>query len=72
MLCYLRWIRDTFEELDIEVNSDNERSIDRRVHALCRVDYENCSEAWNKLRELRAKNEEMFKTDLAQVLSSYT
>jgi tryptophan 2,3-dioxygenase len=71
MLCYLGWIKELFDELDVEVNSANAKSIDRRIHALCRVDYENCPEAWTRLKEMRAEDEEMFKTDLAQALSSY-
>ncbi|MHB8763884.1 MAG: hypothetical protein ACYDA8_06045 [Deferrisomatales bacterium] len=51
MSCYLRHLKDIFEESGIEVTPASKKEIDRLLHGLAGVEYKNCSPAWQAIKE---------------------
>ena len=51
MSCYLRHLKDIFEEAGIQITSGNRKQIDRAVHEIVGTDYKDCPATWRRLKE---------------------
>jgi len=51
MSCYLRHLKEIFEEAGIEVTPANRKDVDRVVHATAGVPYKHCPTAWKKVKQ---------------------
>ena len=44
-------MKDVFEEAGIEVGPDNKKGVDRLIHEIVGVTYEDCPAAWRAVKE---------------------
>ncbi len=68
MTCYFRHMKETFDELGLEVTPENKREIDRAIHNLVGVKYKDCSSTWREIKKRRSEDEEEFMTALKKNL----
>lgn len=57
MSCYFRHIGDILKEAGLEVNRENKKLIDQKIHKFVGVPYKHCPETWKKVKEW-LRNEE--------------
>ncbi|MCK5151979.1 MAG: hypothetical protein KAQ65_09065 [Candidatus Thorarchaeota archaeon] len=69
MTCYFRHIKWIFEEIGVEVSTENKKDLDRKIHDLVGVDYKNCSAAWKEVKKKLADDEVGFVVDLKKALT---
>lgn len=67
MTCYFRHLQQIFKEAGIEVTNENKRKIDRVIHSIVGVDYENCPAAWKEVKKRITEDEESFISKLKEV-----
>ena len=51
MSCYLRHLKDIFNQAGIEVTSSNKKQIDRAIHQIVSTNYKDCSGTWKRLKQ---------------------
>lgn len=57
MSCYFRHLNEIFTQAGIEVTPENRRKIDQAIHNLMKTEYNNCPDAWRKIKaEVLADN----------------
>jgi len=61
-------MKSFFDQIGIEVTSENKKEIDKKIHALVGTEYKNCSSTWKAVKERLAADEEKFISDLDKVL----
>jgi len=66
MTCYFRHLKQVFEKAGIEVTNKNKREIDKVIHAIVGVDYQNCPAAWKEVKKMLAENETVFISNLKE------
>jgi hypothetical protein len=52
MSCYFRHMKDIFETLNIEITSNNKKTIDQAIHNIVGIAYKDCSATWKKVKEI--------------------
>jgi hypothetical protein len=60
MTCYFRHLKDVFKKAGIEVTPQNRQDVDRIIHGIVGVDYENCPAAWRQVKNRVAEDEADF------------
>ena len=50
MSCYLRHIKDIFDQAGIAITPANRKRIDQAIHQAVDVAYKNCSVTWKKIK----------------------
>lgn len=60
MTCYFRHLKEVFKKAGIEVTSANKRDIDRIIHNIMGVEYQNCPAAWKEVKKRIIKDEAGF------------
>lgn len=50
MSCYLRHLGELFDQIGLEVTSDNRQEIDDAIHRLIGASEGECAAAWGKLK----------------------
>jgi hypothetical protein len=68
LTCYFRHMKLLFDQIGIEVTSENKKEIDKKIHGLVGVPYKNCPEAWKAIKTRMAEDEEKFLADLDMAL----
>jgi len=58
-----------FDQIGIEVTSENRQEIDKKIHKLVKVPYKNCSAAWKAIKSKMAEDEEKFLAALDKALA---
>jgi uncharacterized protein with HEPN domain len=58
--CYFRHLKQVFEKAGIEVTSANRAEIDRVIHDLVSVNYENCPAVWKQVKTRISEDETKF------------
>jgi hypothetical protein len=58
-----------FEQIGIEVISQNKVEIDKKMHVVVGVPYKNCPEAWRTIKSRMAQDREKFLADLDRALA---
>ena len=51
MSCYFRHMKDVLDEAGVEVNKENKKDIDRKIHKMVDVEYKDCSPTWKAVKE---------------------
>ena len=51
MSCYFRHLKNIFNEAGIELTSANRKQIDRAIHQMLAVEYQECPVAWKRLKQ---------------------
>ena len=51
MSCYLRHLKDIFNQAGIEVTSSNKKKIDQAIHQIVSTNYKDCSGTWKRLKQ---------------------
>jgi len=69
LTCYFRHLKLVFEQIGIEITSENRLEIDKKIHALVNVPYKNCSAAWKVIKNKMVEDEEKFLADLEGALA---
>ena len=54
MSCYLRHLKDVLAGAGIEVTPANKKDVDRALHEIVGVAYEDCPNAWRNLKSQMA------------------
>ena len=75
MSCYLRHMKDVFEEAGIEVTKENKKEIDQIIHKVVNVPYKQCSLAWMRVKEQIKTDDKakgLFTKELKKRLGSLT
>ena len=54
MSCYLRHLKDVLAEAGVEVTPANKKEVDRALHKIVGVTYEDCPSAWKNLKQKMA------------------
>jgi hypothetical protein len=57
-------MKELFSEAGIKVTDENKKELDKHIHNIVDVDYKNCSETWNAIKERIEDREEEFLRDL--------
>jgi len=52
MSCYLRHLRELFEESGVSVTKENKREVDAFLHEQVGVEYKHCPDAWRGLKKI--------------------
>ena len=60
MTCYFRHLGEVFKKAGIEVTPQNRREIDRTIHDIVGVDYNNCPAAWKQVKNRLSQDEAGF------------
>lgn len=60
MTCYFRHLQQIFKKAGIEVTSQNRKDIDRLIHRIVGVGYQNCPATWREVKDRIAQDEEDF------------
>jgi len=68
MTCYFRNMKETFDEIGLEVTQENKKEIDRVIHNLVGVKYKDCSSTWREVKKRRSEDEGEFMRALKQAL----
>jgi len=68
MACYFRHLKETFDEVGIEVAKDNKRDIDRIIHEIVGASYKNCSATWKKVKKRLVDDRDGFVAELKQAI----
>jgi hypothetical protein len=50
MSCYFRHLKKIFKEASIEINQENRKIIDAKIHQLAGVPYKHCPDTWKKVK----------------------
>jgi hypothetical protein len=58
-----------FEQIGVQVTSENRKEIDKKIHELVNVTYPNCPAAWKAIKSRMAEDEEKFLADLDAALA---
>jgi len=58
-----------FDQIGIEITSENKQDVDRKIHALLGTEYKNCPATWKAIKLRLANDEEKFLTDLDKALA---
>jgi hypothetical protein len=66
MTCYFRHLQPIFKKAGIEVTKENRRDIDRLVHRITGVGYQNCPATWREVKNRIAEDEESFVSKLRE------
>ncbi|MFW9960652.1 MAG: hypothetical protein ACFFDV_06525 [Candidatus Thorarchaeota archaeon] len=69
LTCYFRHLTLLFEQIGVDVTSENKQEIDKKIHKLVNVPYKNCSAAWKAIKSRMAEDEERFLADLDKALA---
>ena len=69
MTCYFRHIKWIFEEIGVEVSTENKKNLNRKIHDLVGVEYKNCSATWKEVKKKLADDEVGFVVDLKNTLT---
>jgi hypothetical protein len=69
--CYFRHLHGIFERAGIKVTEANKREIDRVIHEIVGVRYEDCPSTWKELKKRVAQDEESFVLQLREKLSKH-
>ncbi len=59
MTCYFRHLDTVFKRAGLIIDVDNRKRVDLIIHEMVGVEYKDCTETWNALKEL-LKDEEGF------------
>jgi len=51
MSCYLRHLKDIFDEAGLEVTSSNRKQIDQAIHKIVDTSYKDCPATWRRLKQ---------------------
>ncbi len=51
MSCYLRHLKDIFDEAGIAVAASNKKQIDRAIHQIVGTDYKDCPGTWREIKQ---------------------
>ncbi|MHA1636440.1 MAG: hypothetical protein ACTSUB_00350 [Candidatus Thorarchaeota archaeon] len=68
MTCYFRHMKVIFDEIGVEVSTDNKRELDQRIHKLLNIDYKDCSSTWKEIKKQLADDRPSFITALEKTL----
>ncbi len=60
MTCYFRHLQPIFKKAGFEVTSQNRKDIDRVIHRIVGVGYQNCPATWREVKDRIARDEEDF------------
>ena len=66
MGCYFRHLQHIFEKARIQVTSDNRKEVDRIIHGIAGVGYQNCPATWREVKDRIARDEEGFVSKLKE------
>ena len=50
MSCYFRHLKEIFKEAGIEINQENKKLVDAKIHQLAGVPYKHCPDTWKKVK----------------------
>ncbi|MCG7844036.1 MAG: hypothetical protein MIO90_01230 [Methanomassiliicoccales archaeon] len=59
MTCYFRHLDHVFKKAGLLIDIDNRKRVDLIIHEMVGVDYKNCVDTWNAVKEL-LEDEEAF------------
>jgi hypothetical protein len=68
MTCYFRHMQGIFDDIGIEITKENKKEVDRVIHQILGVAYEDCPSAWRAIKARRADDEEAFMVELRTAL----
>ncbi len=51
MSCYFRHLKDIFNEAGTKITSSSRKQIDRTIHDIVEVTYQDCPNTWKKLKQ---------------------
>ena len=69
LTCYFRHLKLVFDQIGVEVTSENKQEIDKKIHKLVNVPYKNCSATWKAIKGMMAEDEEKFLANLDKALA---
>ena len=50
MSCYLRHLKDLFDEAGMKVTESNKEEVDKAIHKIVNVSYKNCPDTWKEMK----------------------
>lgn len=53
-------MKEVFEEVDVEVTTENRKDLDRIIHRILGVEYKNCPATWKAVKEHLAEDRASF------------
>ena len=62
-------MKPIFDQIGVEVTSENKKELDRKIHELLGIQYTNCPETWKAIKNRMADDEKKFLADLSKALS---
>jgi len=64
--CYFRHLKDVFKKAGIEAKHDNRAELDRLIHEVVGVKYQNCPVVWRQIKIRLAQDEAGFISKLRE------
>jgi hypothetical protein len=64
--CYFRHLQGIFEKAGIEVTEANEREVDKVIHEIVGIKYEDCPAVWKEVKKRIGEDKESFISELEQ------
>ena len=52
MSCYLRHLKELFEESGVSISKENKKDMDTFLHEYVGVEYKHCPGAWGELKKI--------------------
>jgi hypothetical protein len=68
--CYFRHIKDILEGTGVEVTASKRKQIDQAIHQIVGVTYKDCPEAWKRLKQQLAGDEQRRREFISQLKST--
>lgn len=72
MTCYFRHLKEIFRKAGIELTDANKREIDKTIHDIVGVKYNDCPATWKEVKKRIAKNERSFVSELKEKWSKHS
>lgn len=66
MTCYFRHLKEIFEKAGIQVTSENRKEIDKIIHSIVHVSYQDCPATWREVKKQITVDEESFVSKLKE------
>ena len=60
MTCYFRHLQEVFKKAGIGVTEENKREVDKIIHRIVGVKYNDCSATWKEVKRRIREDEEGF------------
>ena len=68
MTCYFRHLNVFFEKAGITIAKENKKDVDRAIHSIVGIEYNNCSAIRKEVKKKIAEDEENFVNNLKKEL----